>query len=135
MASTSTARDSVDWTLTELIRRSAAAELLDETTSRADADCERSWTETFELVVQAAEALRSNEARTAELETQKNYLEGRLAGEINELKTRMKATEGLVERTEAARTAAEDRAQRAEERAAKAEEYLARIGQQIRQVR
>ena len=135
MALTSAARDSVDWTLTDLIRRSAAAERAAEPTPLADDEREKSWTETFELVVQATEAFRSTEARSAELQAQKSYLEGRLANEINELKARMKATEGLVDQTEAARLAAEERAQRAEERAAKAEEYLARIGQQIRQIR
>jgi len=129
---------SSNWDIADLIRAAAGQE---ETTNNVvrltDAapsatDPESSWTETWELVAQATETIRSNNDRITSVEHRNRELETTYADQVRALQARMKAVDQLLERTEAARAAADGRASQAEARAASAEEFLRRIGAQVR---
>ena len=129
---------SPEWSITDLIRAAAREqETMNQVvrlTSAApvEADPEASWTETWELVAQATETIRSNDERMTSLANRNRELETTYADQVRALQARMKAVDQLLERTEAARAAADGRASQAEARAASAEEFLRRIGAQVR---
>jgi hypothetical protein len=77
-------------------------------------ESEGEWVETLELAVHAAE------------------LEARLGAELAALQARIRTAEETIERVEAGRLAAEERARKSKERADEAEMFLARISAAIR---
>jgi hypothetical protein len=127
--------DRPTWTVAELIRAATAGHAVPETIAPPPESPEHAWVETLELVERATETVLVNEKRLADLENDNRELETRLAEEVRSLRVRMDATNGLVQRAEAALQAAEARAERAEARAAAAEQWLARIRQQALLVR
>jgi hypothetical protein len=59
-------------------------------------------------------------------------LEARLGAELSALQARMRSAEETIERVEAARVAAEERARKSQQRADEAEMFLTRISAAIR---
>jgi chromosome segregation ATPase len=90
-------------------------------------ESEGEWVETLELAVHAAERVRLTEQRNAQLEAR-----ARLGAELATLQARMRTAEETIERVEAGRLAAEERARKSKERADEAEMFLARISAAIR---
>jgi chromosome segregation ATPase len=95
-------------------------------------ESEGEWVETLELAVHAAERVRLTEQRNAQLEAWVRDLEARLGAELAALQARIRTAEETIERVEAARLAAEERARKSKERADEAEMFLARISAAIR---
>lgn len=95
-------------------------------------ESEGQWVETLELAVHAAERVRSMEQRNGQLEARVRELDARLGAELAALQARMRTAEETIERVEAARLAAEERARKSKERADEAEMFLTRISAAIR---
>lgn len=95
-------------------------------------ESEGEWVETLELAVHAAERVRLTEQRNAQLEARVRDLEARLGAELAALQVRIRTAEETIERVEAGRLAAEERARKSKERADEAEMFLARISAAIR---
>ncbi len=117
-----------EWSIADLIRAAAHEQepmnqvvRLSKAVPEQAGDTEASWTETWELVADAVESVRSNDERIATLESRNRDLETTYADEVGALQARMKAVEQILDRTESARAAAEERASHAEARATSAE--------------
>jgi chromosome segregation ATPase len=95
-------------------------------------ESEGQWVETLELAVHATERVRLMEQRNGQLEGRVRELEARLGAELSALQARMRSAEETIERVEAARVAAEERARKSQQRADEAEMFLTRISAAIR---